>query len=75
MKSNVALVPSRALRDAFGNVSVTTLGRWVENGLLPKPTSISGRHYWPESVFRMLREGGIGRVRFDRDGNVVGGQS
>ena len=75
MKSGVALVPSKALREAFGNVSVTTLGRWVESGLLPRPRRISGRHYWPEPVFRMLREGGIGRVRFDCDGNVLGGDS
>lgn len=65
------LVPSKALRECFGGVTVPTIARWVERRLLPPPLKINGRHYWPESVLAQLRAGGIGSVRFDDSGRAV----
>lgn len=31
-------------------VTTRTIDRWVQSGLLPEPTKINGRKYWPADV-------------------------
>lgn len=49
----------------FG-VTKMTLWRWQRNGLLPKPTRIAGRNYWPantvEKVLETARERELAEV-------------
>lgn len=67
------LVPSRVLRDRFGGVSVSTLGRWVKRGVLPRPVTINGRHYWPESVLELLNSDKLGLIKCDENPELVEG--
>lgn len=45
--ANDALVTQPQLKRIAGNVSDMTIWRWRRAGLLPEPTSIRGRNYWP----------------------------
>jgi len=52
------LLSARAVRELCGNVSDMSLWRWVRAGILPPPTKIRGRKFWPESVVqRLVTEG------------------
>ena len=40
------LIPARAVRARFGDISNMTLWRWVQRGILPEPVKINSRNYW-----------------------------
>lgn len=42
------LLAAREVRDRLGGVSAMSLWRWQRSGILPTPTKINGRNYWPE---------------------------
>lgn len=46
------------LRDLFGVSDMTIWRWWAQAGILPKPTVIRGRNYWPEDVIERLLEKG-----------------
>lgn len=50
MKTNRNLITSAELRRRNGNVSLMTLWRWVQKGILPAPLKINGRNYWHDDV-------------------------
>lgn len=62
---NRQLLNSARICDVFG-VTKMTLWRWQRNGLLPKPTRIAGRNYWPantvEKVLETARERELAEV-------------
>jgi hypothetical protein len=41
-----ALTPTRRMAEQNG-VSVRTIERWTEVGILPEPLRINGRKFWP----------------------------
>ncbi len=43
------LIPARAVRARFGDISTMTLWRWVQRGILPEPVKINDRNYWREA--------------------------
>lgn len=52
------LVRSAKARKRWGDISPVTEWRWVKVGVIPKPTKIRNRNYYPESVVqRIEREG------------------
>lgn len=40
------LLTTRLLAEA-NSISIRTLERWVEVGILPKPLRVNGRKFWP----------------------------
>jgi predicted DNA-binding transcriptional regulator AlpA len=50
------LIAAGAVRAAFGGISDMTLYRWLDRKVLPEPTRINGRRYWPERVIRELQK-------------------
>jgi predicted site-specific integrase-resolvase len=56
----VQMLPSGAVRESFGGISPITLTRWVVRGLLPQPTKINGRNYWPAEAVQRLKDGQLG---------------
>jgi hypothetical protein len=41
------LIPTRGVRERYGNAASRTIRRWVLSGVLPKPDkTINGRHFW-----------------------------
>jgi predicted site-specific integrase-resolvase len=48
-KSRSALQPVRKFADRHG-VSVRTVDRWAEAGIIPRPQIIRGRKYLPEGT-------------------------
>ena len=43
------LIPARAVRARFGDISNMTLWRWVQRGILPPPVKINSRNFWRAS--------------------------
>lgn len=52
----VRMLPAREVRDRFG-VSAMTIHRWEKRGILPRPTKINGRNYWPEPAIAAIATG------------------
>lgn len=52
-----ALHKTREVAAALG-VHPDTLAAWVRRGLLPAPTRIGGRNFWPDSAVKSLMAGG-----------------
>lgn len=45
------LIPTRAVRERYGNAASRTIRRWVLSGVLPPPDrTINGRHFWWEDT-------------------------
>ena len=43
------LIPTREVRQRYGNKAARTIARWVKSGVLPPPDkTINGRHFWWE---------------------------
>jgi len=42
----ISLVTARKIAEA-NSVSVRTIERWTEDGILPPPVRINGRKFWP----------------------------
>jgi len=41
------LIPTREVRERYGNAAARTIRRWVLAGVLPPPDrTIRGRHFW-----------------------------
>lgn len=55
------LIPARAVRQRFGDISSMTLWRWVQQGILPEPVKINGRNYWPETAIEAVSVRGAKR--------------
>lgn len=53
-----ALIPARTVRTLCGDISDTSLWRWLNNDRLgfPKPTVIQKRRYWREREIRTWLE-------------------
>ena len=58
---NDVLLPAREVRRRFGQISPMTLWRWLDRGILPPPTKINGRNFWPESAIREVQQGQVHR--------------
>jgi hypothetical protein len=43
------MLPTRKLAERY-DVTVRTIERWVETGVLAAPQRINGRRYWPEGT-------------------------
>jgi hypothetical protein len=45
------LIPTRGVRQRYGDKAARTIARWVKSGVLPPPDrTINGRHYWWEET-------------------------
>lgn len=45
------LIPTRGVRERYGNAAGRTIRRWVLSGVLPPPDrTINGRHFWWEET-------------------------
>ena len=51
------LVSSATVRRELGDVSEMTIWRWTKTGILPAPTKINKRNYWPVSAVERLKAG------------------
>lgn len=51
------LLSANEVRRELGGVTRTTLLRWRQEGLLPKPVTMRGRLYWRASVIEKLKGG------------------
>jgi DNA-binding transcriptional MerR regulator len=59
MTPDKRLLPTRALRARYGRCT-KTIGRWVEQGILPPPVRINGNRYWYEHDLEKLERAGMG---------------
>ena len=53
------MLPTRALCQRFGIVD-RTVDRWVAAGVLPLPTWLNGRRYWPEAEIEKVERAAVG---------------
>jgi DNA-binding transcriptional MerR regulator len=57
-KKSKKLLPTRALCERYDIVD-RTIDRWVEQGILPAPTIINNRRYWPEDEIEKRERAGM----------------
>ena len=57
MERKDSLERQSELRRRLGGISDMTVWRWRKEGILPPPTVIRGRNYWPASVIERLLQG------------------
>ena len=51
---------TRALCERYGVVP-RTIDRWIDAEVLPPPTWIRGRRYWPDSALEQIERASIGK--------------
>lgn len=44
------LLDKREVRRRYGGISESTLGRWEEQGIIPRGVQIGGRKFWLEAA-------------------------
>ena len=55
--SHETLLSSAQVRAELGGVSLMTLHRWINAGILPTPVKIRNRNYWRRSTVDAIKRG------------------